>query len=358
MSVKERHDFTGSPGNEVVRGEAVAGVLAGAWRQAPPPLRLEPEALAAAVPLLLQSTAASLGWRRLHASGLHTARPVRPLHQVYRVHALRAAAHEQYLQTVISHLRAAGVEPILIKGWSVARLYPETGLRPYCDLDLCVCPDQLAAAMAALTDPAARLWTVELHQGIPDLRDRTWKESYRHSRLVRLGGVDVRVLCPEDQFRLLCLHQMRHGASAPLWLCDLAVALESDGAGFDWDYCLHGHRAHAAWILCFVGLARRLLGARLDDHPALAARAANLPQWLAPTVLATWARPGRASHWLNPIKSAYRRKLGPCQSRPLVQFLGLVGRLAEIPWRLWRQWRRWRCPLDQPFVLHLDAGDN
>ncbi len=39
-------------------GAAVAAVLAGAWRPAPPPLHLAPEALAAAVPLLLQSTAA------------------------------------------------------------------------------------------------------------------------------------------------------------------------------------------------------------------------------------------------------------------------------------------------------------
>jgi len=29
-----------------------------------------------------------------------------------------------------------GVEPILGKGWAIARLYPERGMRPYGDIDL------------------------------------------------------------------------------------------------------------------------------------------------------------------------------------------------------------------------------
>jgi hypothetical protein len=333
----------------------VATILAGAWRPSPPPLCLQPEILASAIPLFLQSTAAPLAWWRLRASNLHTARPARPLREAYRVHAIESAGHEQHLQEVLPLLRAAGVEPILIKGWSVARLYPETSLRPYCDLDLCVAHEQMADAMRVLNRVARRELLVELHQGIPDLRDRPWAEALRRSRLVRLGDVDVRILGPEDQLRLLCLHQMRHGCSVPLWLCDLGVALESCPGDFDWDYCLYGHRALADWIICLLGLACRLLGARLDE-PALAARAAELPLWLAPTVLERWTEPVRTWHWFDPIKSAYRRRLRPYHSRSIAQMLGLIGRLVEAPGRLWRQYRRWRRP-PRPFELHDEPGE-
>jgi hypothetical protein len=335
-------------------GVLVAEVLTGAWRQAPPPLQLRPEALAAAVPLLLQSTAAPLGWHRLRAAGLHTARPARALQHAYRLQVLQAATHEQHLQEVVTFLRATGVEPVLVKGWSVSRLYPETSLRPYGDLDLCVRHDQAAAAMTALTRAGRRQWLVELHRGISDLKDRTWDEAWRRSRLARLGDVEVRVLGPEDQLRLLCLHLMRHGACAPLWLCDLGAALEARPADFDWDYCLHGHPSRSAWILCLLGLAQQLLGARFDE-PALAART-DVPPWLAPAVVARWAGPVRDSSLLDPLKSAYRRRLRPGLGRRAVLLLGLLGRLAEVPARLRRQVRRWRCPPGRPFELHDELG--
>jgi hypothetical protein len=347
---------TSPPQGAPERGGAVADVLAGAWRPMPPPLAAGAEALAAAIPLLLQSTAAPLAWRRLRAAGRHTDRAARPLQRAYREHAVEAAGHEQQLQRVVPLLRAAGVEPILIKGWSIARLYPESGLRPYCDLDLSVRPDRLDAVMSVLDrTPRWEQVVVELHRGIPDLRDRTWDDVYRRSRLARLGDVEVRLLGPEDQLRLLCFHQMRHGCFAPLCLCDLAVALESRPADFDWDYCLHGPRARADWVRCWLGLAGRLLGARLDE-PALAAWSNGLPPWLAPTVLARWARPVHESHWLDPIKSAYRRGLRPCHSLPTIQLLGALGRVAEVPSRLWRQCRRWRRPRGRPFVVHDEAG--
>ena len=46
----------------------------------------------------------------------------------------------------------------------------------------------------------------------------------------------------EDQLRQLCLHLLRHGACRPLWLCDVAVMLESLPGDFDWDRCLGGDR--------------------------------------------------------------------------------------------------------------------
>jgi hypothetical protein len=104
-----------------------------------------------------------------------------------------------------------------------------------------------------------------------------------------------------------------------------------------------------------LGLARRLLGARFDE-PSLSVRADDLPPWLAPAVLERWTRPVRDWRTLDPIKSAYRRRLRPHHSLPVTQMLGLAGRLVEAPSRLWRQVRRWRRRPAQPFELHDEAG--
>jgi hypothetical protein len=46
--------------------------------------------------------------------------------------------HASSLTRVVTRLREGGVEPVLVKGPSIARLYPERGLRPFEDLDFCV----------------------------------------------------------------------------------------------------------------------------------------------------------------------------------------------------------------------------
>jgi hypothetical protein len=134
---------------------------------------------------------------------------------------------------------------------------------------------------------------VDLHQGLEQtgfslLDDRTLDDLFTRSQLVRLGEAEVRILAPEDHLRLLCLHTLGHGAARPLWLCDVAVALETRPTDFDWDLCLGGDQRRAEWVVTALGLAHHLLGARLDDTP-VAERAARLPRWLVPTVLRSWA---------------------------------------------------------------------
>jgi hypothetical protein len=179
------------------------------------------------------------------------------------------------------------VEPLLFKGWAVAQLYPEKGLRPYGDIDLCVHPSQyqLAETLLSSEDPECR---VDLHPGFEGSNDRAHDAFWTRSRLVRLGEVDIRVPGLEDHLRLLCCHLLRHGAWRPLWLCDIALVVESRSPDFDWDYCLGSNRRRADWVACAIGLAHHLLGAKVDDTPA-AGRAAHLPPWLVPAVLKQWA---------------------------------------------------------------------
>ena len=203
-------------------------------------------------------------------------------------HALPRSRHARAVdRRGLRRCRAAGVEPLLAKGWAVARLYPEPGLRPYGDIDLFVRPEEYSAAETALAGFRPRRLLLDLQRGFPDLADHPLQEVFAHSQVAECGGVQVRIVGPEDQLRHLCVHLLRHGAWRPLWLCDVAAAVESVDVTFDWDYCLRGKRQRTQAVICAIGLAHQLLGARIE-HTPLADRARRLPRWLVPAVLRQW----------------------------------------------------------------------
>ena len=115
-------------------GSVLASLLRGIWRHNPPALAISEGELTQVTPLLLRSGGGALGWHRMHHSTFQTSAAAHTLQQAYRLHAIRTAVHEQVLQKLFRALRSAEVEPILIKGGAVARLYPEPGLCPYGDM--------------------------------------------------------------------------------------------------------------------------------------------------------------------------------------------------------------------------------
>ena len=309
------------PTSRPSRGELVARVLATAWRAHPEPLDVESDRLVEALPLLqAESGLAALAWWRLrHLGGLPPA--LRSLENTRGRVASQAFLHRRDLRTAVACLRAAGVEPVLVKGWAIARLYPDPHMRPSSDVDLCVRRADYRAARSALTHPSGRVLPVDLHQGFDTLDDEDEHALFQRSVLVDCSGTPVRVLAPEDHLRVLCYHMLRHGASRPLWLCDVALAIEVRPPDFDWARCLGSSRRLASWVACAIGLAHRLLGARVDDIP-LAARPGRLPRWLEPTVLRNWGKehrpliplaghlshPGRLlaetpAHWPNGVQA-------------------------------------------------------
>ncbi len=316
------------------RARRIATVLGGGWRNAPPPLSLSPADLAEVAPLLLETGAAGIAWWRVRQDrGLRDLPAALELEQAYRFQTLRAAVHERLLHDVVPVLRSAGVEPLLAKGWAAARLYPEPGLRPCGDIDLYVRPELHAAARGALVSGASPPAPVDLHRGFSDLDDRGAEELHARSRQVSLDGVKLSLLGPEDHLRLLCLHLLRHGAWRPLWLCDVAVGLESRPQGFDWDLLLRGDRRRADAVACALGLASRLLGARVEGTP-VAERAERLPSWLVPTVLRSWEA---GFVWRRPMAGYLRRPAGlPGELRrhwpnSIEGTIGVGGPFNELP---------------------------
>ncbi len=299
-------------------GRLVARALTGSWRLAPPPFPLDPFEIKTVAPLLLRTGAAALVWWRLRDSELRSAPWADPFHQAYRLHTLQTAIQEPRILTALSLLRASKIEPVLAKGWAVARSYPEPGLRPFGDIDLYVRQEQYLEARSTLSH--SEPLPVDLHSGFFGLEKRSENHFFSRSQLVNLNGEGVYVPSIEDHLRLLSLHLLRHGLVRASWLVDIAVLLESHEGEIDWDYLLSGNRRLASYILATLALARHLLDSPVP-HSFLE-RAGSLPGWLMPAVCRTWglgvmrreplatyfARPttlldGLRRHWPNALEA-------------------------------------------------------
>jgi hypothetical protein len=166
----------------------------------------------------------------------------------------------------------------------------------------------------------------------------TEEEIFARSRSISLGDVSARVPSPEDHLRILCLHLLRHGAWRPLWLCDVALAVEARESDFDWKVFFGRDEKRADWLACVLGLANKLLGANVIDTP-IAGKAAKLPAWLPRAILRRWSRwynsdyrnqawASILSHKTQPIRlleDAYFR----CD--PIRATVELEGRFNNIP---------------------------
>jgi hypothetical protein len=314
----------------------IAKVLAGSWRSPAPSLEVTQDELLLSIPLLLRSGAGGLGWRRVSASGHSTTEASQQLQQAYRLHALQALGHERDIKRVLTLLRRDGIEPILVKGWSIARLYPEPGLRPYGDIDLCVRPDDFARTKTLLRKAEGETHDVDLHRGFQTFGYESWWDLNARSALLEIDGIPVRVLSPEDHLRLICFHFLREGAWRPLWLCDIAVALETRPHDFDWELCLGRGLKRRHWFTCAILLAHYLVEASLECVPALIT-SKQPPRWLIPAMLREWNAPTMPLRHVMPMSRALqvpRNTLKGLRARwpsPIEATIGVRGSFNEMP---------------------------
>ena len=171
------------------------------------------------------------------------------------------------LPHLLAHFNAEGIEPILFKGWTLARLYPHRALRPFGDFDLLVREEEGERARVVLRSLGPDLQSradVDTASTLARyLPDRTEAELFGRARSETVDGARFRTLAPEDHLRLVALHQLHHGAWRPLWLCDVAVLVESLPTDFSWSLCLTGDPHLSEGVLVSVALAAELLGARV-----------------------------------------------------------------------------------------------
>jgi len=291
-------------------GLLIAKALRRCWREPIEPLELPLDQINSIVLKLISLGVGALVCRQVEAIDSFRGQSSLQLQEAHRSHLISAAVHEFEVTDIFARARAYRVEPILFKGWALARLYPDVGLRPYGDIDLWVRAEDLEKLYCALPGGDDYTYCVEPHVSFYSPYERSFDELMIASRLITLDGIRIRVPSDEDHLRFICLHFLYHGAWRPLWLCDIALMVESRAQDFDWDRCLGGQKKYADWIACVIGLAHQLLGADVTGTP-LEKRAKNLPAWLMPAVLKQWGKGSGMSHAENLTFSVLRRLLKP-----------------------------------------------
>ncbi|HZS43933.1 MAG TPA: nucleotidyltransferase family protein [Blastocatellia bacterium] len=309
--------------NDPNTGRMIAEMLATSWRDVPEPPDINAGDLTAIAPILIRSGTGALGWWGIRDSHLAKSEAARELQLAYFNQKLLADERAADLKELFSLFAPAGITPILHKGWAAARVYPKTGLRPPGDIDLIVHPGQQQQAIELVNEFKDGQANIDLaHHELNELSDRTLDDLFARSRCVYLGKVPIRVLGPEDNLRLLSLHYIRHYGYRPLWLCDVAAAVESASADFDWDLCLGRDSRQANWIKAAIMLSHKLLRADLSTTPLVRARV-HLPSYLIAEILNSWAAGYRTNYELTP---KIERKMFTYFYRPREIFRGLADR--------------------------------
>jgi putative nucleotidyltransferase-like protein len=294
-------------------GLEVASILARSWRDKSASERPLPNnVLEKLAPILEAGGAAALAWFRIRQHAAKCPSPViQSYHGSYVSSAVRTAIYESELERLAHGLNVAGIRFILLKGWSLGRHYPVTSLRPPGDIDLWIDPEQRTVADTLITDfNISQALDLE-HDQLRRFENRSFEEFYSTCETACLGSAQIKVLCREDEVRTTCLHFLKHGGWRPIWLCDIAVLLDTHRRSFDWERCLGRDRKHARWIGATIGLARDLLGSVLPQHAPLSVMSSS-PDWLKNTILREWSdpRPPTAPAlallvprlWPNPMK--------------------------------------------------------
>lgn len=318
-------------------GRLVAALMRRALDRRAPSVSISSGDLRSVLEILVRSGAGPLGWWALRDSPLKDDPSANQLRDLYRAQALRAAVATSDLQKLSAASQRAGVEPLIGKGWAMARHYPAQGLRPYGDFDLYVPADEFQALVVMATEVQPTLAVaVDLHRGASYLDDRDFSAIRARSVLVPVETNRVRVFAPEDQLRLACLHMLAEGAIRPPWLCDVAVTLNRLPEPFDWDYFASGDPRRTEWCFAALGLAHVVLDAdvsRVPEHPLLRVQ----PTWLGDAVLRVWgqAPPSKGNRF--PITQSRRAPRALAKAmllrwpNPIEATIGVRGRITTAP---------------------------
>lgn len=214
--------------------------------------------------------------------------------EIYRQSFLSRILHQQQIVRVFGAFRAAGIEPILIKGWSLARFYPADKPRMIGDIDVCVEPADYKLAEQTLKNPQLAEILIDLHRGLRHLDKLPYRDLFNNSRLVDLMNVKVRVLRPEDGFRVTCVHWLTDGGANREKLWDIYYLIANRPPDFDWERCLNAAgKKRRQWFICTIALAHRYLNLDVSDLPfadEIIAPAA-IPQWLSAALEKEWGDP-------------------------------------------------------------------
>lgn len=202
---------------------------------------------------------------------------------------LQIKVFERNIVEVFRLFRENGIEPIMIKGWAAARYYPNLTDRIFTDIDISVHPKLYPKAFELIKSEAGSRLGVDLHAGFRGLDTNDFDKMLSRSENVPLEQTSVRVLCPEDHLRVLCVHWLLDGGEYKSKLLDIFYLIETNAENFDWDKCLgEVSPTRQKWLITTIGLTKKYFGLDLTKTPFPDADE-KLPRWLIKTLEKEWA---------------------------------------------------------------------
>lgn len=201
--------------------------------------------------------------------------------------ALHFRVQEKKIAEAFELFRKYKIEPILIKGWAIARLYPPEHPRPFADIDLCVPHKDFKQAKKIIQTEKAKGLNIDLHCGLRHLDTLEWNDLFENSYLEKIDTTSVRILRPEDHLRVVCVHWLTDGAARQERLWDIYY-LFSNNAAFDWNRCLDQvSEIRRRWIICTIGLVEKYLKVSMVNTP-FEFNKIEIPNWLIKACEKEW----------------------------------------------------------------------
>lgn len=232
--------------------------------------------------------------------------------------ALQLKVQEKKIAEAFELFRINKIEPILIKGWAVARFYPPENPRAFADIDLCVALEDFENAKKILETEKAKRLNIDLHCGLRHLDTLDWDELFKNSILIKVDEILVRILRPEDHLRVLCVHWLTDSGARKERLLDVFYTF-NNSEDFDWERCLYSvSEVRRRWIVCTIGLLEKYFSVSLANTP-FASEKIHIPKWLTDTCEKEW----KANTPLKPLQQ--------CLANPREFFKQLNKRFPPNP---------------------------
>jgi hypothetical protein len=185
--------------------------------------------------------------------------------------------------------REMSVEPVLIKGWAAARNYPEDHPRFYGDIDIAVPANQAEKCLNLNLSQRFASLEIDLHRELRHLDTTSWDELISRSQLIDIDGTAIRVLCPEDHLRVLCVHWLTDGGQYKDRLWDIYYAIDNRPADFDWELFLNGvSEKRRNWLMTAIAITRKHLSLDTSGLP-FSKDVEHYPRWIDNCLAKEWA---------------------------------------------------------------------
>ncbi len=187
-----------------------------------------------------------------------------------RLQKLQFVRCELLIGELFGCLKEDNLDPILIKGYAIARLYDNPADRISVDVDLCVDPKDYEEAKRLLLSPRYDRFNVDVHEGFRHLDSLKFQDIFAKTRLITVGQnqTEIRIPADEDHLRILVVHWLTDGGAYFEKLKDIYYLIKNRAEDFDWNRALGlVSKTRRRWVICVIALTHNHFGLRIDDLP-------------------------------------------------------------------------------------------